>query len=222
MKNLLLTITLVLIANTLLAQNDFEGVIHYNIEATGPSITAEDKAKAPKSLTTYYKDGKTRMEVSNAQFNFIVITDNFDGSAAFMVELKAMMGMKVALKTTKEELKEQLDFGHATDVRHFRNKKTIAGYNCHKLQLATAEGVLDAYLADDIKAKGINWLLSDEITGAMLQFTVGDREKGDKLVVTATEVQNTTVNQSQFHIPSDYIIIAPDEFKNMIEGSLTL
>lgn len=218
MKNLLIT-ALILIASSLFAQKNFEGIINYDIEATGPSITAEDKAKAPKSMITYYKDGKTRMEVSTPQVNLIVITDSYNESAAFMVELKAMMGMKVAIQSTKEEIMNQLDFGHITDVKHFRDKKTIAGYRCHKLQLATAEGALQAYYTDEIKAKGINWFLSEELSGIMLQYTVGDKDKNDKLIITAKQVEHTTVSDSKFNIPSDYLVISKDDLENMIEGS---
>lgn len=211
MKNLLL-IAILLLGLTSYAQAPFQGKITYSLEIIGDDTTGED---LPDEVAAYYKDGKMRFDVIADKFNFHIVTNEEKQDAAFMIELKEDFVMKMAFRTSKDQLKKEFDIDEIPKTRYTNERKKIAGYNCKKIIIDTDDGKAYAYVTEQLNAQNLNWIFDENIEGTMMEFIVLDNDSNEGIIIRAKEVQKMNIPDVEFEIPSDYMVISEDGLKNM-------
>ena len=213
MKNLLLIFILTLSLSTY-AQAPFEGKITYSLDVRGERAQQE-KQDLPKEVVAIFKDGKMRFDVITPKLNFHIITIESSHDATFMIELKDEITLKMALKTSTNELKKEFDIDETPKTHFTRERKTIAGYKCKKVVIDSEDGEIYAYVSEDLNAQNLNWLLDENITGTMLEFILVNKERSEGIILQAREVRKMNISDNEFNVPSDYMVISTDGLKNM-------
>ena len=213
MKNLFLIIALTL-SLTSYAQAPFQGKITYDLAINNAS-TIEEQQKLPKEVVAFYKEGKMRFDIIASDFNFHIITNESNEEATFMMEIKGDFTMKMAFRTNKNRIKDEFDIDETPKIRSSRERKNIAGYTCKKLIIDNNDGEAYAYISEKLNAQNLNWLLDEDINGTLMEFTLRNREDNSGIILRAREVQKMNVSDTEFNIPSDYMVISEEGLKNM-------
>ena len=231
MRNYRLLFTAVLMAVALIsfgqkgAKGPFVGSLTYAIEVEGENIGAAEKAQMPTSITIHSNGSKTRAEVISPMYSIINIIDNKDGSGTMLFDAE-MLGIKYAISTTKEDLKEaKKELGDATkdpEVKYIDETKVIAGYKCKKVEVVIDDNgnVMEAFYTEDIE-------LSEEATenigivmkgvkGTLLEFSTTAENMTMKYICKEIKVGKPKL--SLFVIPSDFEKITMKEFRQKMGG----
>jgi len=214
------TITIILISLisfTAMAQQKFEGYITYGISTSG----SETPGEIPKELIATYKEDQMKLEIFSTTFDFQIITNAKEEASTFIIDVKKEgLSMKLALKTNKEELKREFKMEESPRITYTNQKKRIAGYWCTKAIISTAEGDdAYAYLSDEIKASGFNWLLDHQLQGTIMELYWKNSDGSTHLY--ATDVTRDEVHDSTFEMPDDCFLISSDDVKSMLNDSLS-
>lgn len=215
MKKLLITLNFLLIITSCFAQKYFEGIITYDILYPEKSISEESQAYIPKQQSTYFKDGMMRMQSKTNALDMIIISKQETEEASFLINF---MGMKMAVNTTKAEIKGIVnDKNSSYQIIETTKSKLIAGYKCHEVLLSTDDGNMSIYVCNDLYVEGANWFLNNKIKGAIMEMTYRDEE--GKFTLSASSVKKTPLENTLFNIPSDYIEIGQEEINGLLGGS---
>ncbi len=217
MKTTMITLCLAMVSLLTTAQKPFEGIITYGISSTKTNTEAQNEL--PSEIITTYKGGKMNLNVNANKFGFTVITNKDRQESTFIIEIKEGIIMKMALKTTKDDLKAEFDVDNTPDIRYTNQRKRIAGYACRKVILDTDDGSAYAYVTEDINANGINWLFDNKLHGTIMELHL-DEDEGSTTIY-AKAVRKMTISDSEFEIPADCMMISSEDAKNMIGGSIT-
>lgn len=215
MKKLIVAIYLITSCCTLWAQKQFEGIITYDIMYAGESVSEQGKDYIPKQQSSYFKDGKIRMEMNTSAVDMIIVANNTGTEAAFLIDF---MGMKMAINTTKDMISKTVTDKVYSNIRYTKNKKTIAGYKCKEVKLSYEGGEATIYTCDDLKTDGGNWLIHSDIKGAILEFSY--KSKDDNVTLIANTVKETPLNAAFFEIPEGYMQIGQKDLESMFGGEL--
>jgi hypothetical protein len=194
-----------------------EGKIIYEITYPESDFSDQQLAMMPSEATIYFKNDKTRMEMSMGMgMSTVVITDN---KAKVSTTLMDVMGNKIATKSTEADIekdsKEQGDY----KVEITDETKTIAGYTCKKAIVTNSDGESsDIYFCEDIKLEGENWSQKQfkDIKGFPLMYSL--KQRGITMQMTAKKVSAEQVDNSKFIIPSDYKEMTREEMRKMFGG----
>lgn len=213
MKNLAIIIALIFTLSSY-AKAPFQGKITYNLEIRG-DVSNEDKQDLPEEVAAYYKDGKMRFDIIADKFNFHIVTNMDEQNATFMMELKEEISLKMAFKTSKNELQKEFEVDSDINSRYTNGRKTIAGYQCKKVILDSEDGEAYAYVTDDLNAQNLNWIFDDEIQGTIMELVLIDDEKNEGIILRATDVRKMNIPDAEFEVPSDYMVITQDGLKGM-------
>ena len=204
MKHLLLTICLFVGGTQLRAQAQFSGKITYHI--TYESLPAELQGMEymlPDSTFMFISGSKLRTEVPMPMGGEQVIL--FDADAKSGHILTNMMGAKIAVEITKEQVEAQeLEEDYSESFIYLKETKNIAGYRCNKaLKISSdAQGQSDTtevYYTEDIPNVNTNF---DGLNGMALMYKM--EENGVKSTLKATRVMFKSIPESTFEIPEDY------------------
>lgn len=213
MKNLLF-FTALFFGLTSYAQAPFQGKINYSFEIRGDNSMNEEQ-DLPSEVVAYYKDGKMRFDVMTKEFNFHIITNEGRQDATFMMEIKGDFTMKMAFKTSKDNLQKEFDIDEAPNTRYTKEHKKIAGYTCKKIIIETEDGEAYAYVTEQLNAQNLNWLFDEEVKGTMMEFIIRDKDSNDGIMLRALDVQKMTISDDEFEIPSDYMVVSEDGLKDI-------
>lgn len=202
------------------AQTPFEGKITYNITING-DISQNEKQNLPQEVTALFKDKKMRLNISTDKLDFHIIATEENEEAFFLMELKEDFPMKMAIKVTKSKLKEELNIDSPCSLNYTHQKKNIAGYQCKKVSATIDDGEYYAFVTESINAQGINWLFNEELKGTMLELVIRNKNNTEGLILKATAVNQTTIADTKFEIPADYMIISEEALKDMFDSDTT-
>ncbi len=197
---------------------EFKGVITYKVSVTGSSVTDEVKAMMPKTMTLTIKGNKSRSEMVMGMGTTISISD---GDAKTSIALLDMFGQKMAIKTTREEIEQEMDKAPDYTVETSDETKDILGYTCKKATIKSQEGMeIIVYYTDEL-GDGSTYFDDAQfrdIKGIMLQFEIPQEDMNMKF--TATNIEKKNVSDSEFEIPEDYQVKTKDEVKGMFGGGM--
>jgi GLPGLI family protein len=224
MKKILSIVTIMIFtvlytATGTVAGKPFEGVITYKITYPDSKFSESQLAMFPKVLTVSIKGSKSRTDLQMSGMNTVEITDYNDKTS---VSLLNMMGQKYALKETTAEIENKLTSEGIPSVELSEETKVIAGYTCKKAVVTMnndgVKSTYEAYYSSELGSKLVNFSnpLFKDIDGALLEFTMKNREVTMKFI--ATSVEKKGLAAKDFEIPSDYTLTTQDELKSKFGG----
>jgi hypothetical protein len=223
MKKILLTAALLvaILAGAIPAMSGkpFEGVITYKIAYPDSKMSESQMAMFPKVFTVSVKGTKARTEMAVGGGSVVSITDYTEKST---INLINMMGQKLAIKQSYEELQQEMAAEGQATVEHSTETRVIAGYTCKKAVIKVnddgAVSTYEVYYTSELGTKQVNfdkpWY--KEIDGVMLEFVLRNRDMNMKF--TATAVDKKTLPAKDFEIPADYTLTTQEELKSKFGG----
>jgi len=197
----------------------FEGVISYDITFPNSTMSADQLAMFPKAMTLSVKGTSTRNESGSAMGGMTQIT-NYDKK--FTVSLINVMGKKLALKKSLDEINKEISNDPKPSVMTTMETKEIAGYKCKKAIVTIEKNgkktSAEIWFTNELGGKETNFGNSvyKDIDGMLMEFSVTERNFTMKY--TATKVEKKAVADSQFEIPADYTLTTQEELKSMFGG----
>jgi GLPGLI family protein len=202
-----------------LAQKSFEGTINYGLSYEDlPAEMAAMEAMLPDEMTIQIKGQQSRMEQSLGMgMSQVTITDMKKGSGVLLMD---MMGKKMAMELSKEEL-EKMDKKKKTqkepEFKYVDGTKEIAGYNCKKA-IVSVEGAaeFEIYYTEELP-KGASKTY-EGLKGFPLQYTIAQGPM--KIKVTAEKVKQEKLDKSLFDIPDGYDKMTFEEFQKEMGGMM--
>jgi GLPGLI family protein len=218
MKNLILAFVAVAIALPTFAQKKFEGTITFGLEYQDlPAEMAAMEAMLPDEMTTQIKGDKTRLEQSLGMgMSQVTITDLKKGSGTLLMD---MMGKKMAVEMSKDDLKEmdKKKGDKKPEFKYLDGTKEIAGYNCKKAMVVLeGAGEMEIYYTEDLPA-GANKQF-EGLKGFPLEYTIDSGQF--KMKMTAKSVKKESLGADLFTIPDGYDKMTFEEFKTSMGGMM--
>jgi hypothetical protein len=214
-----LMFVMLLTTGSTMAGKPFEGVITYKITYPDSKFSESQLAMFPKVLTVSVKGSKSRTDLQMSGMNTVEITDYSDKTSVSLIN---MMGQKYAIKQTTADIEKKINEEGKTTVELSDETKTIAGYTCKKVVVTVnddgAVSTYEAYYSSELGTKLANFNnpLYKDIDGALLEFSMKNREVSMKFTATAVEKKNLA--SKDFEIPSDYTLTTEDELKSKFGG----
>jgi len=196
---------------TLFAQKPFEGKIVYKIDY--PALPDEMKGMEgmlPKETIVYTKGTKSRTETASLMGNQVVISD---AKKDYGVVLMDMIGQKMAIEPTAEEMKDAKDRNDKMTVKYLNETKTVAGIKCKKAIISAAdeEFPLEVYYTEEYSNYNANDM--KQLKGMPLEYSI--KANGLEMRMVAQSVTAEKVADSQFEIPADYQKMTSKELEQM-------
>lgn len=207
-----------LLMSTLVAAQDFEGVVSYDIEISMQNATPEMAARMPKKSVLYIKAHHVRQETKGGMMEQTMLIDDQKREVVMLMD---MMGQKMAIKSTMDELEKNntRDVAKYYDFKYTEETKTIAGFTCKKVLMIPKtpkssnqeDFVMEVWYATDISNR-LNEL--KQMPGLPLQYSM---DAGVfRMNYTATSVERKKVADSLFEIPKDYTLTTSEQMNQMI------
>lgn len=225
MKKIIVFATLFLSFSTFKAQES--NTIKMSVKTEG--MPEEYAAYGEQEITTWIKGEKSKMELSSMMFSSI---SYFDGKTYTF--LSESMGNKTGYAATKEEMESidgKEDEGAKPKIEYLSDKKTIAGYECSKAIITTLdkdkkEEKMTVWYTDKIKfnetkKKGKGMFDFGDLKGYPLAVEANKSfgAMNLKLIMTATEVLTTPIDDSVFKPVTDgYTLKSYKEFKETMKA----
>ncbi|MES2779416.1 MAG: hypothetical protein V4651_05905 [Bacteroidota bacterium] len=225
MKKTFLIILCICATTVLFAQEKItEGKIMFGISY--PELSGEMKdleSMLPKELTVYVKNEQSRTEMpSSVMGKLITISNNKTEELLMMMEL---MGKKVAIKQTGEQLKKQEQDAEKegtlpqVTVIKMDGTKVIAGYTCMKAIIEVKEnGEIfrsECFYTDKLpKMKDQNDKFFKELDGFIMEYS--QKQSGVLMKVTAKAVIKEKLADAMFGISPGYELITQEELERMV------
>ena len=131
-----------------------------------------------------------------------------------------MMGKKVAMEMTKEELEKMDKNGSSKKKPEFKyidGEKEIAGFKCKKaIVVLEGAGEMELYYTEDLPAGASTQF--EGLKGFPLEYTIAQGPM--KIKVTASSVKQEKINSSLFEIPDGYDKMTFEEFQKSMGGMM--
>jgi len=209
--NYLLSALFLLVTVTLSAQKPFEGKIVYKIDY--PSLPEEMKGMEgmlPKETIVYTKGTKSRSETASLMGNQVVISDS---KKDYGVVLMDMIGQKIAIEPTAEEMKDSKERSDKMVVKYLNETKTIAGIKCKKATITSPdeEFPLEVYYTEEYSNYNTNDM--KQLKGMPLEYSI--KANGLEMRMVAQTVKAEKVADSMFEVPADYQKMTSQELEKM-------
>jgi GLPGLI family protein len=209
---ILLALPFILVSLGLTAK-DFKGIITYKVSITGSGVTDEVKAMMPKTMVLMIKDEKSRSEMVMGMGKTIVLTDAGTETSTVLLD---MMGQKMAIQSTKEDIQKELDESPEYSVEKTSDTKQILDYTCKKAIIKSDDGMeITVYYTDEL-GTGSTYFDDPQfrqIDGLMLEFEIPN--EGMTMKFTAISVEKKNVSDSEFEIPEGYEVKSKEEMQGM-------
>lgn len=194
-----------------------EGSVEYKL--TYSNLTEQMKqiqSTLPSRVTLYFKNNqfKTEMLMDQGEMNVL-----FDDEKKEMIMLMDMMGQKMKIKITEDQLKEKQKAAFETqgiknvEVKATKEIKTIAGYPCTKhivsYELDGKKESTLCYVTDKLPSSS---MLADNpiyagIKGFMMEYSTS--QQGMTIIMVAEQVKSESISDKVFTIPDGYKEIDP-------------
>jgi GLPGLI family protein len=214
---MLLLITMA--ANTIYvnAQKIDEGKVVFEISYPDADMPDEQMAMMPTESKMFFKDNQGRVEMKMGMGMSQVML--FDNKNKMMTMLMDMMGNKIAVKMTEEDIKKrkEKEGKQDYDIKLTDETKEIAGYKCKKAVVTNKDGSFDLYYTDQIAYKNGDWVSDFKgIDGFPLQYKITNNNL--TMQMNAKSVSKEKVEDSMFKIPDDYKPMTSEELQKMYGG----
>jgi hypothetical protein len=191
-----------------------EGKVVYQITYPDMELDSKMSSMLPKESVLYFKANKTRTETSMGMgISSASITDSKSGSVTTLMD---MMGNKIAMVLTPEELKN-MKKGGEEDVQIIQEKETkvIAGYTCNRTTIKQKDGnSFELYYTDRINTTSQLNEQYKNLKGFPMEYSVN--QKGLQMKMVATSVTDEKVPDSLFKISDGYQVKTMEEMMKMI------
>lgn len=201
-----------------------EGKAIFDITYPESELDEQSLSMMPAQSTICFKGQFSRTEMKIAMGTAIGITD---AKAGVTTTLMDMMGNKIAMKTTKEDLeKERKKSGEKKpEIKITNETKTIAGYLCKKAVITmkmkdSTETKINTWFTKDISA--VNSLHSggtdlSGLEGFMMEFQMQMNSLTMKM--TCRSVEDVAISDSLFTLPQGYTLTTMEDLKGMMGGA---
>ena len=188
----------------------FEGKIVYKINYEKVPAEMEGyESMLPQEMTMFFKDSKVRIEQSMGMGGTqIVMSDNSAKTADILMD---MMGQKIHIHMTKEEIEEAEKDTQKPEITYLEGEKEIVGYKCKKAEIKNGETLTTVYYSDKLQITHNDY---KELNGFPLEYTAST--EGMEMVITASEVQKEKLPDTLFEIPEGYDLMTMEELGNMM------
>ncbi|MEQ8908846.1 MAG: DUF4412 domain-containing protein [Vicingaceae bacterium] len=212
MRTLTLTFALLFSVITF-AQKDFEGVIQYEISYDDMN----DQMKAmesmlPSEMTVEVKDGMAKTTQPNPMGSeTIVISNNETGETMTLMD---MMGNKIALKTTAEDVEKQQEEVDV-EIEYTDETQEIAGYECKKA-IVTGEDGSEAIVYYTEELPGAKVGNVNQVKGFPMKMEIS--QEMFTMITTVTKVEKKKVKKIKMEVPSDYSLKTQEELQQIMQG----
>jgi len=199
----------------------FKGVITFEISFPDNNFDAATLAQLPKLMTMTVGETKSKTELDAGMFSQNTISD---AEAKTSVTLMDVMGQKIMIKKTKEEIEQEIAKSPAPKIITSTETKEIAGYTCKKAEITTTdpdqgdkEITFTVYYSDQLGNDKLNFEgLFRGLNGLPLEYNIDANSM--KMKFTATEVKKQKVSDKDFAIPDGYKEVTKEELQNMFGG----
>jgi hypothetical protein len=200
--------------------DDFNGIIVYNISFADVDMDPQMAAMMPKTMKMKIKGENSRTEISMGMGSTIVVFNSETKSGFTLMDI---MGQKLAMEMTAEELEKDIEEAPDMDVEVTAETKEIAGYICKKAIVRSNEsGAEDmemvVYFTDELGSGTLNYNnpFFKDVQGVMMEYTM--KENDMNMTFTAISVTKKKVGDEEFVIPEGYNIMSMSDFENMFGG----
>jgi len=203
------------------AGGKFEGVITYNITFPNSTMSADQLAMFPKTMTLMVKGTNSRNESSSAMGKMVEIT-NYDKK--FTVSLLDMMGKKFAIRKSLDEINQEMSKDPKPVVQVTSETKDLAGYKCKKAIVTIEKNgkktSFEIWYTNELGGKEMNFgnPVYQDIDGLLMEFTLA--EQNFTMKYSVDKVEKKAVDESSFEIPADYKLTTEAELRNMFGGGM--
>lgn len=190
------------------AQDDFEGIITYDI--TYDNLNEQMKAyesMLPKLNTLEIKDGFAKSVSPNAMGGETVMLINLKTSE--MITMMNTMGNKIAVRSNSSDTKEDDD---DVSIEYSDETKEILGYLCKKVIITKGDIESTVYYTKELPSVNVS-MGSKKIDGFPMQ-TIVETEMFTQ-IQTASKVDKTKVKKIKMVIPDDFKEMSMEEIKTM-------
>ncbi len=207
-------------------KNIKEGVAEFDISY--PALSAEMKqmeSMLPTNMSLYFKNELSRIEMITSMGSSIVINDNTKKEVTVLMD---MMGKKIAIKQTQDELSQKeaalKKEGKMPEysIVETKEKKIIAGYKCKKAivnyTLNGKKEQMICYYTEDLPKinNGTDNMALKEIKGFLMEYNIN--QNGVQMHIIAKSLKAETVADKLFTVPSDFKILSQAEIAEMMGG----
>lgn len=198
MKNLVvLVVAIFSLYGNIFSQN-FEGIVAMDLTAQGMSITQEYKIKGDKAVIELKMGGipVQKMYMNGEKKEMYMLMEK---------EQKIAMRLKLDENNKKDDKKQP-------KITVTKETKDILGYKCTKVIIEDEQKVTNAWVTKELnldfsKLAGGGRKGNNNAVLAKYGFPLeldGTDEKGSKIVMKATKIEKTTINDSVFPDLSQY------------------
>lgn len=216
MKNIVaICLSLVVLASckSKVSENDFEGVIAYNIRYTNvPPEMKPFENMLPKSKVVTIK-GRLSMEEKPLPMGGkqIMIEDTTSDTTTMLMNI---MGMKMLVSIPSSLYDESIAEAGKDTIIYFKDEKEIAGFTCKKAIARNLKTQIESeiYYTEEIPASHSK--VFPDLKGFPLYYTA----ISDNLtfIVEATNVSMDAVSDSVFAIPEGYEKVSLEQMQSMM------
>jgi GLPGLI family protein len=219
MKKIITIVALVASTACFAQKGSFQGKIAYEISYPGTELDANTMAMLPKEMTMYIKNDKARTEMQmGAMGSSVSIVDN---KAKTTTSLMDMMGQKIAIKSTAEDVEKAKDKNPEPKVTLLGETKEIAGYKCKKAEIEMQDAEKSkvvVYYTDELGSKGNNWNNPQfkGIDGFLMEYEMV--KQGMRMKMSTKSVSKEDVDDSKFTIPSGYQEMTQEQMMKAMTG----
>jgi GLPGLI family protein len=180
------------------------------------NMNDQQLAMMPKDVTIYFKDGKSRSEMSMSYGSFVTITDDAKKESIMCMD---MMGKKNAIKTSYDEAeKEKAKLGEY-DVKITDETKEIAGYKCKKAMITykKEEKPMEVWFTNDVAGTQSGRYSYKGIDGFMMEFSMVQQGMTMKMTCTSLD-KKALVSDDKFKIPDGFTVMTQEEMQKQWGG----
>lgn len=195
-----------------------EGVIHYKVTEVKSDIPGLEIMKgSTQNISFSTQKHQMDMSMMGGIVETQTITDVSSGTSTILMNL---MGKKIQLELTKEEVKQKMDEKTAFTFTYYKkDKKKIAGYKCRKVIGKSKEGIeVILYVSKKITPKQTYFSeLYPGLKGFPLEFTLStSTEMGAFQMTYQAEEVVRTLAENSFSIPEGYEKMTSKEFQEQV------
>lgn len=202
---------------------EFKGIITYKISYSGTDLDEQTKAMLPKMMIYKIKDNLARTEMDLGAMGKQIQIIN--GDEKIVYSLFDMMGQKMCVKMTEEEINEEMADESNVKVEQYDETKEIAGYECKKavINVESDDGTKTSfivYYTDELGGSALNFdnPMFKEIDGVLMEFEMEQGQMTMKL--EAVSVKKENVPDSEFVVPDGYQELTKEQMQNMFGGGM--
>ena len=210
-KILILLLTITFSLNVIAQEKVLEGVLvsKQTFKSDNEQMNAQLAMLGEITSTTYFKGGKSRVDISNPMSGETTVIIDSDKQEMIMMLNNPMIGKKYvsqSIKLSDEDLKK-------ITVTPKDETKEVMGYNCKRYDVATTkDGItmnMIIYTTDKIEAPSQqNASFGDKLKGFPLYIEMKVNQMGTEMVIITevTEFKKEKVDESMFDttVPEGY------------------